>query len=446
MITTKHLNRRRVLRGMLGGTAVSVGLPFLDCFLNSSGTALADGTELPTAFSTWFWGCGLNPGRWEPAQVGAFNELGPELMPLKAHQKKINVFSGMKAFVEGKPFMTHYSGAQGIFAGTVPRSRESAKPSIDTLVADAIGGRTRFRSIEVACEGIPTHSQSQRSGALQNPAEISPVALYSRIFGASFKDPNAAEFIPDPAVMTRKSALSVVAEERAAMLKTLGSADKQRLDEYFTNLRLLEQQLELELEKPAPLQACSVPSAVEEARPSTEIETATINHALFTKLLTHALACGQTRVANVVFGDALSTLRKRGGTQTHHEYTHEEPVDQKLGYQPEVSWFCQEIMRNLAVYLDSLQNVREGDRSLLDRMLVMTGTDHGYAKIHSVENMPVMTIGNLNGRVKSGIHIQAKGDPISRVGLTVQQAFGMPVAAWGTDTMETSKTIKEIIA
>jgi hypothetical protein len=441
-----QMNRRRVLRGMMGGAAVSVGLPFLDCFLNSHGTALADGTELPTAFSTWFWGCGLNPGRWEPSGVGAFKELGPELMPLKAFQAKMNVFSGMKAFVEGKPFMTHYSGAQGTFCGSVPRSRETAQPSIDTLVADAIGGRTRFRSIEVACEGIPTHSQSQRAGNLQNPAEISPVALYGRIFGTGFKDPNAAEFIPDPAVMTRKSALSIVAEERQAMFKTLGAADKARLDEYFTNLRLLEQQLELELEKPAPLQACTVPSAVEEARPSTEIETATINHALFTKLLTHALACGQTRVSNVVFGDALSTLRKRGGTQTHHEYTHEEPVDPQLGYQPEVSWFCQEIMRNFAVYLTSLQSVKEGDRTLLDRMLVMSGTDHGYAKIHSVENMPVMTVGNLNGRVKSGLHIQAKGDPISRVGLTVQQAFGMPIAAWGTDTMETSKTIKEIIA
>ena len=446
MSMTNQFNRRRVLRGFLGGAAVSVGLPFLDCFLNSNGTALADGSALPTAFATWFWGCGLNPGQWEPKQVGKYTDLGQELVPLQALKSKLNVYSGMKAFVDGKPFMTHFTGAQGFLGGTVPRSRETVAPSIDTLIADAIGGRTRFRSIEVACEGIPTHSQSSRGGNLQNPAEISPVALYSRIFGPSFKDPNAAEFIPDPAVMTRRSALSVVTEERQALAKSLGAADKLRLDEYFSNLRLLEQQLDLELEKPAPMQACTVPGAVEEARPSTEIETASVNHGLFTQLLTHALACGQTRVVNVVFGDALSTLRKAGGVQTHHEFTHEEPVDQKLGYQPEVSWFGKEIMRNLAIFASSLEATREGDRTLLDRMLVMTGTDHGYAKIHSVENLPSLTIGGANGKVKTGIHVAAQGDTISRVGLTVQQAFGLPINSWGTDSMQTSKTITEVVA
>ena len=446
MSSFNAMNRRTVLRGVLGGTTATVGLPFLNCFLNSHGTALADGTPLPVSFATWFWGCGLNPGRWEPAQVGKFTDLGPELKPLEAFKAKMNVYSGMKAFVDGKPFITHFSGAQAMFSGSVPRAKELALPSIDTLIADSFGTRTRFRSIEVACEGIATHSQSMRSGALLNPAEISPVALYSRIFGPSFKDPNAAEFTPDPSVMVKRSALSVVAEERQAFMNKLGADDKQRLEEYFASLRQLEQQLDIELEKPAPLQACSIPSSAEEAPPSTEIETAATNHTLFAKLLSHALACGQTRVTNVVFGDALSTLRKAGGTQTHHEYTHEEPVDPKLGYQPEVSWFCTEIMRNLAVFLSSLEGIREGDHTLLDRVLVFTGTDHGYAKIHSVENLPSMTFGNAGGRLKTGLHITAKGDPVSRVGLTVQQALGMPINSWGTDTMQTTKTITEVIA
>ena len=64
--------RRRVLRGMVNGAIVSVGLPYLDCFLDSTGTALAaTGKELPLCFGTWFWGCGLTPGRWEPKTVGA---------------------------------------------------------------------------------------------------------------------------------------------------------------------------------------------------------------------------------------------------------------------------------------------------------------------------------------------------------------------------------------
>ncbi len=63
MNSIAKLSRRRVLRGMMGGAAVTVGLPFLDCFLDSNGTALAPtGTPLPVCFGTWFYGCGLNPG------------------------------------------------------------------------------------------------------------------------------------------------------------------------------------------------------------------------------------------------------------------------------------------------------------------------------------------------------------------------------------------------
>ena len=59
----KVLNRRAALRGLFQGTGVAVALPFLDCMLNESGTALAAGGPLPVRFGTWFWGLGFNPGR-----------------------------------------------------------------------------------------------------------------------------------------------------------------------------------------------------------------------------------------------------------------------------------------------------------------------------------------------------------------------------------------------
>ena len=55
--------RRSLLRGMMGGAAISVGLPLLDCFLDTNGTALASGAPLPVRFGTWFWGLGHTPGR-----------------------------------------------------------------------------------------------------------------------------------------------------------------------------------------------------------------------------------------------------------------------------------------------------------------------------------------------------------------------------------------------
>ena len=60
---TNMLSRRRALKGLMNGTAVTVALPFLDCFLNNSGTALASGAPIPVRFGTWFWGLGFTPGR-----------------------------------------------------------------------------------------------------------------------------------------------------------------------------------------------------------------------------------------------------------------------------------------------------------------------------------------------------------------------------------------------
>ncbi len=66
----KNLTRRRVLRGMFNGTAVAVGLPLLNCFLNNNGTALASGAPLPQRFGTWSWGLGMSKSIFVPKKTG----------------------------------------------------------------------------------------------------------------------------------------------------------------------------------------------------------------------------------------------------------------------------------------------------------------------------------------------------------------------------------------
>src|SRR4029450_12500830 len=105
----------------------------------------------------------------------------------------------------------------------------------------------------------PNVSYSMPAGSTVNPSEVDPIQLYKRIFGPEFKDPNAAEFKPDPAIMLRQSALSAVRDERDALLRTVGAADRARVDQYFTSVRELEQQLGLMLQKPPPAESCVVP-------------------------------------------------------------------------------------------------------------------------------------------------------------------------------------------
>ncbi|HCX14970.1 MAG TPA: hypothetical protein DGZ24_06590 [Rhodospirillaceae bacterium] len=439
--------RRRLLRGMMGGTAVSVGLPFLNCFLDESGTVLAaTGQKLPTCFGTWFWGCGLNPGRWEPNTLGSDYDLPPEVTALAPIKNKVNVLSGFKVFTDGKAQQPHHTGNLGILTGHVSKTAgQDVHPSVDNLIADVVGTKTRFKSIEATATGNARHTQSYRGGSVVNPAEVSPAALYARIFGPEFQDPNAADFTPDPKVMARRSVLSGVNEQRKDFEKNLGEEDKIRLDEYFTSLRQFEQQLDFQLQKPPPTEACTMPQAPGETPYSLDIEEATTNHELFAGLFAHALACNQTRVFNMVFTDEQSTVRRPGTTTTHHILTHEEAVDEALGYQPLATWFCNRIVEQFAYMVKALDGIREGDGTLLDRSLLFGMSETGFAKVHSLENIPMFTAGSGGGRVRTGIHVSAKGDPGSRVGLTMQQAMGVPVTTWGTDSLRTSKAVSEIL-
>jgi hypothetical protein len=82
----------------------------------------------------------------------------------------------------------------------------------------------------------------------------------------------------------------------------------------------------------------------------------------------------------------------------------------------------------------------------LDRTLLYHTTDVGFGRTHQLDSMPLLTAGSANGRIKTGIHFAASGDPVTRIGLTLQQAFGVPVSAWGAESNNTAKTISEIVA
>ncbi len=438
------LDRRTLLRGSFAGAAVTMALPVLDAFLNGNGTALAaTGKPLPQAFATWFQALSFTPGRWLPDRVGKSYESKAELKPLDRFKDRMNLFSGMKYFHDSRPMEDHRSGwvigsSGGLQAGSM------APPSIDCVIADHIGKATRFRSLEASLSGTRQSISRRANSPTYNPSEPSPAALYARIFGPEFKDPNAAVFTPDPMALARQSVLSAVAEDRKAFTARLGAADRARMEEYFASVRQIENQLAIEMQKPAPLEACSRPGKFTETQLGNTTDLVEPNTKLFGQLLAHALSCDQTRVVNVHLG-IHSAIRKTGGALAWHSLTHEEPTDEKLGYQPQVVWFINWANTNFASFLQILEDTREGPGNLLDRLALLWITDHGDARVHSVDNVPIITVGNAGGRLKSGYHISAPGDPSTRVGLTLQQVFGLPVNSWGLLSNTTSKTFTEIM-
>ncbi len=435
--------RRSVLRGMLGGTAVTVALPFLECFLNERGTALASGAPLPVVFGSWFQALSFNPGRWKPDRVGAGYKNNIELKVLDPYRDRMNVISGTKYFLDGHPLETHVTGVQIATMGSIPEG-QNFDPSLDTFIAEAIGKRTRFRSIQITTAG-GRDSLSRGAGGAINPSEPSPAALYVRLFGPDYRDPNAAHFTPDPQDMARRSVLSALTDERRRIMTGLGAADRARLDAYFTSVRQLEQQLDIELTKPAPIGTCRKPPVLAaEAEPGKMVDEVKKNTRLFGELMAHAIGCDQTHVFNV---DVESKgLRVPGGVRDWHSQTHEEAIDPKLGYQKDVGWFINFANDAFAQFLAQLDGYQEGDRSVLDRCLILWQTDHGYARTHTMEDMPILTIGSGGGRLKTGIHLAATGDPATRIGLTVQQAMGVSVNSWGRLSNKATRPFTELLA
>lgn len=456
VLLKRPATRRSVLRGMVGGASVGVALPFLDIFLNESGTALADtGAPLPVRFGTWYWGLGHTPGHaiQQKTQTGPGITFLEECKSLKPFEKDLNFFGGFNMPLDGRSNYTHFTGWVATRTGSAPSgNNDIPAPTLDLLVADQIASNTRFKTLDVTAVGIPRENYSARSTNSRAAAEASPARLYSRVFGAEFSDPNKADFQPDPQVMVRKSVLSAVREDSKSLEKKLGAADRARLDEYYTSIRQLENQLELQLKKPDPNMACVLPPAPpkegdeQHIQAGLEVDTVVANHKIMAQLLAMAVACNQTKIFNMVFSDNFSHMRRPGQTYTHHLLTHEETWDKELGYQPVAFWFNCKQMDAFATFIETFKNIREGSGTLLDNVLIFAATETNYARVHSIDGVPIFTAGHAGGRIKTGLHVVGNGDPITRVGLTAMQIMGLPLDTWGTRSLQTSKTISEIVA
>ncbi len=125
----------------------------------------------------------------------AFLEECAALMPYTQH---INYFGQFNSPLDGRPNHVHHTGWVSCRTGTAPIAPgDIPAPTLDVLVSDAIGGSTRFKSIDMTCTGNPRDSFTARNTNSRNAGEVSPLALYARLFGAD-GDANSAAAKADP--------------------------------------------------------------------------------------------------------------------------------------------------------------------------------------------------------------------------------------------------------
>jgi len=380
--------------------------------------------------------------------TGPGYEIMPELEALKPVKEKVSVFSGFRAIGDGRPNLVHWSGHASILSGVAPAAAGKFDgPSFDTRIADAIGTSTRFKvlDLDASMSRLPV-SYSTRTGNTFATPETTPLTLFTRLFGAGFQDPNSDNWNPDPSIMLRQSVLSAVKDQRQALMADVGKADQIKLDQFFTSLRDMENQLAIQLQKPEKCAACAPPAAPKEMPRSASVEAVRANTRTMAKLLAMGLACNQTRVFNFVHTSGTSETYIAGQSKIYHQITHDEPIDAKLGYQPETSKLASLVMEALGDFLVELDAIKEGAGTVLDNSLIMAFSDTGYAKIHSIENIPMFLAGRAGGRHKAGQHIHTTGESVTRVSLTAMQLVGAPVGEFGSGTMKTARPITDVIA
>ncbi len=440
-------NRRQVLKGMVKGVGVTVALPFLDYFLNGNGTAMASGAPMPVRFGTWGYGLGGTGKLFVPQQTGRNYDLPEELSSWAPIQNDVNLFTNGHAFPDAAPNRNHYTGWVVSRTGIAPESGSGPSETIDLTIAKQIGGATRFNNLTATATADARDTYSYYNASTPNEPEWSPLAFYKRLFGIDFQDPNADEFERDARVIARQSVLSGIMEQEGSLMKTVGAADRERLDQYFTGLRQLERQFEQRLTKPEPIASCVVPGqAPVDVAMDQSTESVKLRHQMMAELMAMAVACDQTRVFNMTYSAAFASTIRTGYEKPHHTCTHEEPVDELLGYQENASFFTRRAMESWVDFVEVFKKIPEGDGTLLDNVLILGTTDVGYARTHSVDGMSVFLAGRAGGKIKSGHHIDLNGGSVAQVGYTALRLMGVDAPSWGTLSNETSEVISDVLA
>lgn len=448
-----RLHRRSFLRGVLGGATVAVGLPPLEAMFDASGTALADGSALPTRFGVWFWGNGVRRAHWTPQGTGAGWVARAEMEPLVrsgALRPYLAPITGMEIKTDNHP---HHSGMAGILTGAryhlVGPVRDTivstfAHPSIDQVVAqrwaDDPATRAPYRSLEVGIcrfrgtdEGTTFQHLSHNGPNNVNPSEYEPRRLFERLFGAPLSSQLAS---------ARASVLDAVRGDVLALKQRASRDDQRRLDQHLESIWALEQRIGA---GPA---ACATPDRPAASYPDLEgQEQIAERNAVMSELIAMALACDLTRVFSVLFSTcgAGTVFWMAGARNGLHQITHDERA---AGPEPQPTVHAATIftMEQLAYFLERLRGIEEGAGNLLDRTAILCTSELSEGYTHTNDEFPILLAGR-GGRLRPGAHYRSPNrENTSKVLLTLLRALGDPRPTFGVGAGQTSEVISELLA
>lgn len=429
-----HSNASLGRRTLLRGAGITMALPWLEAMsVCAQGAGTAGGiaaNEIPKRSVFCMWGLGLNGRDFTPATAGPDYEITPILRPLERHRRDYTVVSGLK--------LTHSGGHGGdrtFLTGTnTHESSSKLRISCDQELASAIGHQTRYASLTLGIRrgtgfGKPqdaTLSWSRSGTPL--PAENRPHVLFDKLFRPDTADTlveREAEFA------RRSSVLDSVRDEAKSLSDRLGRVDREKLEEYFTGIRDLEKQMQVEkkwLYEPKP--TVDAPEFGDEQ--GLDPNRSGLDYRRYQRLMYDvialALQADSTRVISYMprmdNSDGTGAFKGEGNPYGYHEMTHHGEDPDKLRWWTQAdTWYMEE----WAYFLDRLKSVKEGDGTLLDHTMVVWGSSGGTINAHNNHHLPAIVCGGSGIGVKHRGHVVKEDTYLGNLWQTMFGVMGVPV-------------------
>jgi hypothetical protein len=427
-ITRKHLDRRTLLRG----AGAAVALPLLDAMIPAATAQSVTAAARKLRFGAIYVPNGIFPGHWHPETTGrdfAFNRV---MKPIEANRDFVTTISRLKS-PEGAQDMggIHMGASAAFLNGAGPLSENGnfnqlrSKKSLDQFIADVIAGDTPIRSLELGTEDMGT-----AAGACDNypciffntmawyddesplPVAVSPQVTFERMFG----DPGTAEQRLRR-LATKQSMLDSILDESKRLEKMLGAGDNALLDEYLTNVRRIEDQIQK-------LSSRATVIARTEGGPVGIPEDFDTHMTLTYDLVHLAFQGDMTRVFSFMTGHEATgrSYAHVGVNEPHHNVSHHQNTDESIDKYSRITTYQ---MQKFADFVEKMKSTPDGDGSLLDSSLLYFGAGMSNGLVHDRHNVPALLVGRAGGRLAGNRHIQAAEDePTSNLLLGIADVMG----------------------
>src|SRR5438445_25765 len=427
--TRPALSRRKFLRG----TGILLSLPLLDAMTPALAAAAkrlaADATPggKPRRFFGICNNLGLLPEHFFPKENGRDYPLSPYLAVLKEHRNDFTVFSGV-----WHPDVDGGHPADNCFLTAAPHPGSGGfrnTISLDQYIGERIGHLTRFPTLTLGVNVQQRlRSLSWTGSGVLIPCEEKAADVFSRMFLQGTKAETEDRVRK---LQTGQSILDAVAGQAKELQRTVGPRDRDRLDQYFTSVRDLEQRMQMSREwerKPKPKVTAPVP--LDPASPKAYMEKVQLMY----DMARLAFETDSTRSISLLLDSVNSPAIEFGDVKTndgYHNLSHHGKSAAKLAQLKAIDeWH----MKLLADLFTQLKAVREEGEPLLDRTMILYGSNLGNANTHVTTNMPTIFAG---GGFKHGQHIafdMQHNYPLPNLFVSILQRMGLETHQFASST------------